>query len=262
MLETKKLRALSSELISNPDDFMYSFRENVRMYIDQKEITLAEVSELADIPESTLKSFIYGKSTDCHLSTAVRLARVFKVSVDELVGCGTISPTTCKSLQTTRQLPESFVHFVRWAIHFHHEMLTSGKVTERAVEIMSPEVSNNGDIRMTNDFELMDISDITPDIRAKIFMGIKITTDLMEPFFFENDILFLANDRKSFPNEYVVVCVDDKLFFTKRKEEIVDGKKTSVYYSYRGGRPCFKEEDISLVLGYVVRKVHSSELEE
>lgn len=262
MLETKKLRALSSQLISIPDDYMTSFRENVRTYIDQKEITLSEVAELADIPESTLKSFIYGKSQDCHLSTAVKLARVFKVSVDELVGCGTISPTTCKSLQTTRQLPESFVHFVRWAIHFHHEMLTSNRVTERAVEVMMPEITSDGRIIMTNDFDLMDISGISMDIRPKIFMGIKINTDILEPQFFEDDILMLANDRKSFPKEIVAICIDDGIFFTRRKEEIVDGRKKSTYISCRDPRNFWNEEEISLVLGYVVRTIHSNEPED
>ena len=45
MLTKKQLRAMSRELTSNPEDYMDSFRKNVQMYIDQREITISEVAE-------------------------------------------------------------------------------------------------------------------------------------------------------------------------------------------------------------------------
>lgn len=255
MLETKYLRALSSNLISDPDEYMTSFRENVRMYIDQKEITLAEISELADIPESTLKSFVYGASADCHLSTAIKLAKVFSVSVDELVGCGTISPQTCESLQLTRQLPESFTHFVRWAIHYHYEMLRTNRVSEKSVEIMDPEIGDNGNLKMTNNFSVQDISNISDDIRPKIFMGIRIPTDILEPIYMENDILYIANDRKPRFSEPTVVCVRDNMWFLKCKEEIENGVKVVNFYSLRDGAKRASKTDDMMILGYVALKV-------
>lgn len=257
MLQRKELRALSSGLISDPHNYMESFRENVRMYIDQKEITLAEVAELADMPESTLKSFIYGKSADCNLSTAVKLANVFCVSVDELVGSGTISPQTCESLQIVRQLPESFTHFVRWAIHFHRDQLNSKKVSIRSVEVMEPELADNGNVKMTNNFELLDISSIDEDIRPKIFMGIKVVSDRYAPKYFENDILLLANDRNARESEPVVVCTTDNMWLLKRKEERIDGVKKVNYYSMRDGKWRTSDDRNPLVLGYVVKTIRS-----
>lgn len=255
MLPRKELRELSSGLISDPQNYMNSFRENVRMYIDQKGITLAEVSELADMPESTLKSFIYGKGTDCNLSTAVKLARVFCVSVDELVGSGTISPQTCESLQIVRQLPESFTHFVRWSIHFHRDMLNSKHVTDRAIEVMEPELADSGNVKMTNRFEIMDISDISEELKPRIFMGIKVVSDRYAPKYFEGNILLLANDRNARPNEPVVVCTDDNMWLLTRKEEMVDGVRKVNYYSVRDGKWRSSDDRNPLVLGYVVKTI-------
>lgn len=259
MVDIKEMRKMSSNLGSCPDHYMESFRENVRMYIDHKSITITEICETADISESTFKSFIYGKSNDVHLGMAVKLAKVFQVSVDELVGCGTISPQTCDSLQTVRQLPESMTHFVRWAIHYHYDMLNSQKVSIRAIEIMNPEVATSGNLKMTNDLSLLDISDINDEIRPKIFMGIKIPTSLLEPVFYEGDILLLANDRNPFPNETVVITTNDNIWIVKRKEEIVDGVKIVKYVSLRDGQVRAVGDDGHFTIGYVVKVLRNME---
>lgn len=256
MLEKKKLRELSKNLISNPDDYMNTFRDNVRMYIDQKEITIAEVAELADVPESTLKSFIYGKSQDCNLSTAVKLSRVFDLSVDEMVGCGTIVPQTCESLQIMRTLPESFTHFVRWAIHYHKDMLESNKVIKHAVEIMNAEEADDGNLKMTNNFDIIDISGVNQDLFPKIFMGIRIPSNRFAPKYFEGEIILLANDRDARSSEPVVVSTNENLWIFNRKEENIAGAKKVNYYSIRDGKIRATDEQIPVVIGYVAKVLH------
>lgn len=256
MLDTKHLRELSKHLTAEPEDYMHSFRKNLFMYIGQKEITLADLAEKAEIPFSTLRAFLYGDSKDCHLSTAIRLARVLHVSVDELVGSGTISPQTCESLQLVRQLPESFTHFVRWAIHFHYDQLTSKKVTHKAIEVMRAECADNGNLKMTNILDVMDISDLNDDIRPRVFMGIRIPCNHYAPHYFEGDILLIANDRNARTDERVVTVVGDNMWVLRRKDEIVNGEKQVNYYSIRDGRFRANEKDISMLIGYVVKNVH------
>lgn len=259
MLEEKRLRALSAKLTSEPEDYMHSFRRNVGMYVEQKEITLQEIADLADISLSTLKSFLYNDSKDCTLSTAIRLAKVFGVSVDELVGCGTIAPQTCESLQTMRQLPESFTHFVRWAIHFHCDMLESQKVTEKAIEIMNVSVGEQGNLLMNNRFSVIDISNLSDDIRPKIFMGIRIPSNIYAPEYFESDILLLANDRSPRNGEHLVVCVNNNMWIVEcRYERDENGCNQIKYHSIRNPERCKFPEDGEIIVGYVV-KVHREE---
>ncbi|MBP9996862.1 MAG: helix-turn-helix transcriptional regulator [Lachnospiraceae bacterium] len=254
MLEKKALRALSRNLKAEPDNYMNCFRRNISMYIEQKEITLQEVAELADISLSTLKSFLYSDTKDCNLSMAVKLARVFKVSVDELVGCGTLSPQTCESLQTVRLLPESFTHFVRWSIHYHYSLLTSKKVTDKAIEVMNAVVGECGNLKMTNRMSVIDISELNDDIRPKVFMGIRIPSDMYAPEYFEGNILLLANDRVAMPSERVVVSGGGSMWILDcRDEKDADGKKIRNYYSIRDGKKRADEHTIESILGYIVK---------
>lgn len=262
MVKKSELRAMSKNLIAEPDNYIHSFRKNLDMYIERKEITLAEVAEEADIPLATLKSFLYGNSKDCHLSTAVKLARVFSVSVDELVGCGTISPQTCESLQIVRTLPESFTHFVRWAIHYHYDMIHSYKVPMKSVEIMQAEVNEHGNMIMTNNMEIMDISFVDSELLPKIFIGIRIPSDLFEPLYFEGDILLIANDRNPRMSEHCIVGTPNAMWIVKRKEEMIDGKKCVNYYSIRDGKIRAPEIDARYVLGYVTYVHQNTEMEE
>ena len=82
-MQNEKLKKLSLKLVSNPDDWMSSFRKNIDMYISEKDITIRELSEVADINFETLKSFIYGDAKDCKLSTAIKLAKALHISIDE-----------------------------------------------------------------------------------------------------------------------------------------------------------------------------------
>ena len=251
MLDKKELRKLSKNLVSNPDDYMSSFRQNFYMYIEQKEITLAEVADAADIPLSTLRSLLYGDAKDCHVSTIVGLARVLNISIDELLGSGTISPQTCESLQLVRQLPESFTHFVRWAIHYHYDKITSDEVTERSIEIMTPICCDSGNLKMTNDFEVMDISDQSPDILPKVFMGVKIPCMHHVPIYYPGDILLIANDRSANRSEHVLVTVGDYMWIVDRRIEIENGAKVENFYSVRDNRKRAHGDSVGMVLGYV-----------
>lgn len=244
---------MSRDLQSDPDDYMHSFRKNLFMYIERKDITLAEVAEAADISVSTLKTFLYGDSSDCHLSNAIKLARVFNVSVDELVGCGTISPETRESLQIIRQLPESFTSFVRWTTRYHYNMLTSHKVSKKAIEIMNPEFEN-GNLVATNKFDLVDISDLNDDIRPKAFMGIRIPCDNYAPNYYKGEILILANDRLARPSENIFITIGGNLFIVKRSEELIDRTKKIIYHGIRDNRKLV-DDDACMVLGYVVKTI-------
>lgn len=257
MLEREKLLALSQRLIREPDNYMHSFRENVRMYLDEKQITLAEVAELADLPESTLKSLVYGQAADCHISTAIKLAKVFGVSVDELVGCGTISPITVESMQISRTLPECYMHFIRWAIRASKQMLENSPSSIRAVEVMNPTIGGYGNLKATYDMDLVDISELNDDIRPKISMGIRIPNDQYAPLYHQNDIVLLANDRSAYPSEVVVMCSNDNLWFLRYKK-LPNGELK--YCSIRDNVVAPPPEELSMTFGYVVKVIRSMQL--
>lgn len=251
MMDKANLRKLSKNLVSDPEDYMSSFRKNLYMYVDQKDITLAEIADKADISMSTLRSLLYGDAHDCHVSTIVSLAKALNVSCDELLGSGTISPQTCESLQIIRQLPENFTHFLRWAIHYHYSKSESNEVTERSVEIMTPLCCDNGNLKMTYDFDVMDISKRSPDVTPKVFMGVRIPCSHYVPYYFPGDILLIANDRSGNRSDRVLVTINDYIWIVDRRIEIENGAKVENFYSIRDNRKRKNSDGVGTVIGYI-----------
>ena len=64
MMNKEKLKKISRNLSANSDDFMSAFRRNMFMYIDEKDITIKDISDESDVPFSTLNTFLYGNSKD------------------------------------------------------------------------------------------------------------------------------------------------------------------------------------------------------
>jgi len=257
MLDDKKLKLLTQKLVTEPDDYMHSFRQNVDLYLREKNLTLAELSERADIPLSTVRSFLYGDAKDCYMSMAVKLARALHVSVDELLGCGTISEKTRVSMQIMRQFPDSFANFVHWGIRYHYTEMNRYKGIKHAIEVMETVPSENGNMKMTNDFHMFDITNLDDELHPKIFMGIKICSDNYIPHYYEGDILLLAHDRDARPSEHVVVHYKNCIWILSRRMCVVDGVKKPGFYSIRDGGFRVPDEEISLVIGYIVRTIRS-----
>ena len=255
-MDAKLLNQLTRTMEANPADYMVSFRENLRKYIDHKEISLSDIAEEAGLSSETLKSLVYGDSKDCKLSTVVALARALHISVDELVGCGTISPVMCESIAITRNLPSNFVHFVRWAIRYHERCIHEAKVSKKAVNIMIAEETGEHNITINNNFELMDISDLSDMIRPKIFMGIRIPNDNYMPLVSEGSVLLLANDRKPLPSENVVVISGGFLWIVKREEEKTPNGTKVYYRSPRDSRYRYDADEIEDILGYVAKIIN------
>lgn len=256
-MQNEILKKLSRKMVADPTDYMSSFRKNLQTYIDEKSISLHTISEEAGISFDTLKTLVYGDAKDCKLSTVVALARALHISVDELVGSGTISPVMCESIQITRNLPDNFVYFLRWAIRYHERALNEIQASKKAVNVMLAEFTNEGNLVMNNNFEIIDISDLPDSIRPKIFMGIKIPSDNFMPYYMEGDILLLANDRKALASEPSVVVIGGYLWIVKRKEEKDASGKTLIHYhSIRDGKFMTDADPVEEIIGYVTRVIH------
>lgn len=240
-MNEKLLKQLSKKMTASPDDYMTSFRKNLLTYVNEKEIALHDIAEAADLSPDTVKTLIYGDAKDCKLSTAVALAKALKISVDELVGAGTLSDPMRESIQITRNLPESFVYFVRWSIRYHERMLRENKASKKSINVIIADF--DGNLHINNNFELLDISDLPDSIRPKIYMGIRIPCEYYMPIYMEGDILLLANDRIPMPNECAVVVVHGNVFILR--------KKGNQYFSIRDGRFIADVSQIEEVIGYI-----------
>lgn len=253
MLRNELLKQLSKKMVAEPDNYMVSFRKNLLTYIEEKEIRLSDIAEASGLSIETLKTLVYGSAGDCKLSTAVALARALQISVDELVGSGTISQPMRESIYTVRNMPENFVHFFRWCIKYHEKCLNDIHPKKRAINIMYAECMHDGNLMMTNNFEIEDISDMPDSKRYKIFMGIRVPCEHYMPFFREGDIMYIARDRRPLQSENVVVVNDGFIRLVKwREEKDKNGEKKVAYYSLNKNAFLAYKEEVDDVIGYIV----------
>ena len=250
MMNKEKLKKISRNLSANRDDFISAFRHNLFMYIEEKDITIKEISEEADVPFSTLNTFLYGNSKDIKLSTAVKLAKALNVSIDELIGAETINEVSRESIAICRNLPNNALYLVRWYIRYIDSLNRKNQPHKRYVSVMELECNHNGNLKITTNYRHIDITDIGEEYRSKVFFGITMPCDHYMPIYSPYDILLIANDRNAKTNENVLIRTDGNLFLAKRKVE----NGLVKYYSIRDGKFRLNEDDIDEVVGYIACK--------
>ena len=251
-MEKEKLKELSMKLSSDSNDYMSAFRKNLFMYVDEKDITIKEISETADIPFSTLNSFLYGNTNDVKLSTAVKLAKALKISIDELVGAETISDVSRESIAICRNLPDNAVYLIRWYIRYIDSLNKKNEPHRRYVSIMELECNHNGNLKITTNYRHIDITNIGEEYRSKVFFGITMPCEHYMPTYSPYDILLIANDRDAKENENVLIRTDGNLFLAKRKIKNGNAK----YYSIRDGKFRINESDVDEVIGYIAHVIN------
>lgn len=250
MLNEKKLKEIAKQLTANQNDFMQSFRNNLYLYTDDKEITVQDIVDKSGVPYTTLKTFMYRDTNDARLSNAVKLARALEVSIDELVGAETIPALSRESLRMCREMPENDLLLVRWFIRCLYDLNSQNEPNKRYVSVMLPELDNNGDYKLISKFEKVEITDLKEPLRSKIFIGFKLVSDYYMPYYFPNDIILIANDRFPKPNEHALVRAGDYIFIVKRIVENGIAK----YYSIRDGKYRIDEDEVDELIGYIAYK--------
>lgn len=234
----------NNEMTDKQMSLMDNFRQNFNLYI--KDMTLSELAEKADIPFSTLRGMIYENGADCKLSNAVKLAKVFHVSVDELFDAGTMEKTTTDCLSICRELPENSRYLIRWFIR-HQKTLRARTPHKKSIGVMKPKYKN-GHLVPSNDFFSINISEFSDNLKAKVFLGIQVNCEDFMSHYSPYDILLLANDRKPYETEKCVFLYYGKMMIGIRKEE----ENSVKYYGIRNRNAIINESDIDELMGYIV----------
>ena len=252
-MNKEKLNKISKNLSANSDDFMSAFRKNMFMYLEEKDITIKEISEEADVPFSTLNTFLYGESKDIKLSTAVKLSKALNVSIDELIGAETINEVSRESISICRNLPDNALYLIRWYIRYIDSLNKKNEPHKRYISVMKLDCNQNGNLKITTDYKHIDITDIDKDYSCKVFFGITMPCDNYMPVYSPYDILLIANDRQPTAHENSLIRINGCLFIAK--------KKNNEYFSIRDGKFRLKEHEIDEHIGYVACTIRNDDMQ-
>lgn len=251
MIRREKLSEISLKLTADRDDFIAAFRKNIFTYLADREITINDIAEAADIPFSTLNTFLYGSSKDLRLTTAVKLARALNVSIDELAGADTMQLLTRESIAICRNLPESAVYMIRWYIRYINTLILPKSNKQKCIFVMQPETDKEGNLQVVERYDRLNISNFQEPLKSKIFCGIQLDNDNYMPYYSPYDILLIANDRRPRLSEHVIIRSKKYLYIAK--QQMVNGRAS--YFSIRDGKYRLNDEDIDECIGYVVCKM-------
>ena len=252
MPKRENFEKISKKFTTNKKDYLESFRKNVDMLKIERDLTLKEISEGSGLPYSTLNTVLYDPDVkDIKASTAIALAKYFKISVDELLGSDTIDPTVKQSLAYFRRLSESNIYTVKYIINNLYRRQTTAERGAKTINVMVPECSH-GSLIETNVFEPLCIDNLSDSKKSKIFIGIRITCDHYMPRFTPYDTLLLASDREAYDGELCVILYYGKIFITKKSIQYVDGHKQISYIGILDKNFKVSENEIDSKIGYVV----------
>lgn len=250
-MEKKKNNDFSQKLTADRNDYMSTFRKNIFMCLDEKDITLNSLAEKADIPFSTLRTFLYGDAADCKLSTAVKLASALEISIDELVGAETIPALSQESIALCRSLPDYVVYLIRSFIRHQHKIHSQFDEGTMNIPVLLPECQN-GYLQTTNITETVCIDHLTNGLKSKICLGLRIPCEHYEPFYMPNEIILLAADRDGQHNERCVVSYRGNFFIARKIFYTENNEKKWKYVSLIDGKTTILPYDLDDKLGYVV----------
>lgn len=251
MIDDKKLAKLSRKLVSDDKDFLRTFKENVFMYLSQKELTLQELAEKSDISIDTLRSLLYKTPKDTRISVVIKLAKALKVSIDELIGANTLDKQTKESIAMCRNLPDNDLHLVRWFVRYLDKLNKNLEPNKRYVSVMEVDISNDGDLKLTSNYQKIDITELKEPEKSKIFFGVHLNCDNYMPNYSPDDVILIASNRPPKFNEHVLLRVGKCLYIAKQK---IEGGRTK-YFSIRDNKYWIDEENIDELIGYIVTTI-------
>lgn len=250
-MKDQKSKNIYLDLVSNQENYMESLNYNVGILRAHYGWSVRALAEKANISEDTLQTFLKGKTKDCNLSTVIKLARAFNVSVDELVGAETIEKETRECVAMSRNMPDYVRYLNRVFVKHQYKIHSEFDDDSKNIPVLMPECVN-GYLKTTNITTTVCIDKLSENIKSKVCLGLQIPCEHYEPIYMPNEILLLSSDRSGLNNEKCVVSYKGNYFIAIKKIYIEDKEKKVKYLSIIDGKTTVLSKDIDDKFGYVV----------
>lgn len=226
-------------------------RKSLDDYLETHDLTIRELSDMADIPFESLKGVLYNTTReDCNLSTLYKLSKATGLTMDELVNADNLNPLTKESLEICRNLPTNSLYLIR---HFiKHQKKLYDKANEKTfLSVMTPPVVD-GRMQYTNIMDSVDIDHLPERAKNVAFLGIKITCENYLPYYTPEETLLLASDREALNGERCVVVNKGRLFIVTKRSYIENGVKKWKYVALMNENIVMPAKSVDEKLGYII----------
>lgn len=202
-----------------------------------------ELAERCDLPIETIRNIYYGKTIDPKVSTVMKMAKVFNVSANCLMGQCQHSKEEKILLQYYRSCGEHGKAIIDIVAKF--EALSAKAYREESGAYTIPCIIPHGEISQGILYDTNENKEIVTSVKDA-HIAIKIISNDLIPIFCKNDIILLAN---RFPEngEYGAFYQGERLFIRQFIEE--DGYYRLKCLHNKGEDMIFKRLDSIEYLG-------------
>jgi hypothetical protein len=239
-------------MVLGKTNLISSLRNSIDKYLDEKDMSIRELSEKADIPFESLKGVLYNtKREDCNLSTLYKLSKATGYSIDELICSDAMSPDALECLSICRDLPKNSLRLVRHFIKHQKKLNEKHSADNTILSVMVPPLAS-GRMQYTNVMESLVINHLSETIKAIAYLGIKIPCENYMPYYAEDEILLIASDREAVNGERCVVVNNGRLFIVTKQSYIENGQKKWRYVSLLNNKIVMPAKSVDEKLGYIV----------
>ena len=196
---------------------MYSaiFSERMKREMDIRGWSKEYVAEHSELPLETIRNIYYGKTNDLKLTTALKIADVFGLSVNCMVG-------RCPHTASERALVHNYRNCGK---HGKSIIELIAKYEASAVKIERegkakhkiPCIVPQGHLRKGIIYELCETVEMETTV-AEAYIAIQMTTNDLAPTYCKGDVLLFEN-RFPDPGEKAAFYSKDRMYIRKFMEE-------------------------------------------
>lgn len=224
---------------------MKSLRKNIDIYVEDKEITITDIANKAGITFNVLSNLLYKNYKDVELGKVIAISKALNISIDELVGAGTMRSEIKDAVRMCRELPEQSLYLIQYFIRHQYDIYSNVEDKDNYISVLIPRFEN-GIMSTTNVVEPMHIENFPKELKSRIYLGLKIPSDYYMPYYHLGEIVLISADRLAQKGERCVITSNGSIHIV---EKMYGDNK---YRSIIGKQSFFPSEEISDKIGYVV----------
>ncbi len=189
--------------------------ERLRQLTNEKGWSLQQLAEISDLPLETVRNIYYGKTPDPKISTVLKLANSFNLTVNCLMGQCSHTPQERAILINYRNCGKHGKAIIE--LISKYEASAMKKEREKEEKHMIPCIIPHGTVSHGIIYDMCETVEIETDVK-NAYIAIRMISNDLAPTYCKGDILLFEN-RFPMHGEKAAFYVGDRIYIRKYLEE-------------------------------------------
>lgn len=189
--------------------------ERLRQLTNEKGWSLQQLAEISDLPLETVRNIYYGKTPDPKISTVMKLANSFNLTVNCLMGQCSHTPQERAILINYRSCGKHGKSIIE--LISRYEAKAMKKEREKEGRHMIPCIVPEGTVSHGIIYDMCETMEIETDVK-EAYIAIRMVSNDLAPTYCKDDVLLFEN-RFPMNGEKAAFYKGDRIYIRKFLEE-------------------------------------------